>query len=91
MIGKRFYVGFGFTTLNLKSLYILSSLNVPDLYKVFNGFIVFFLQGRATKKDNMDQKFFDNLKVFNARRKFKGGMIAVTALTSTFYKAKEKK
>jgi len=39
----------------------------------------------------MDKKYFEKLKEFNARRKLKGGMLAITALTSTFYKAKGKK
>ncbi|KAL9986398.1 hypothetical protein ACROYT_G000541 [Oculina patagonica] len=48
-----------------------------------------WVQGKGAKRDKMDQQFIDNLKVFNARRKFKGGMIAVTALTSKFNKAKK--
>lgn len=50
-----------------------------------------WVQGHAAKKDKMDKKYFDKLKEFNARRKLKGGMLAITALTSTFYKAKGKK
>jgi len=50
-----------------------------------------WVQGKGAKRDKMDQDFFDNLKVFNARRKFKGGMIAVQAVTSTLNRAFQKK
>lgn len=43
-----------------------------------------WVQGKAAKRDKMDQKFFDKLNEFNARRKLKGGMIGIMALTSAF-------
>ena len=49
----------------------------------------FFLQGKGAKRDKKDKKFFDKLHEFNARRKFKGGMIAVTASTAFTIKAKK--
>ncbi|XP_022780460.1 calcium/calmodulin-dependent protein kinase type IV-like [Stylophora pistillata] len=42
------------------------------------------ISGKAAKRDKMDQKFFDKLNEFNARRKLKGGMIGIMALTSAF-------
>ena len=40
----------------------------------------------------MDEQYFAKLKEFNAKRKFKGGMIAVQAITSTLLsKGREKK
>lgn len=43
-----------------------------------------WVQGKGAKRDKMDQTFFDKLNEFNARRKLKGGMIGVMALTSAF-------
>ncbi|XP_020631890.1 calcium/calmodulin-dependent protein kinase type IV-like [Orbicella faveolata] len=48
-----------------------------------------FVQGKGAKRDKKDKKFFDKLHEFNARRKFKGGMIAVTASTAFTFKAKK--
>lgn len=38
-----------------------------------------WVKGKVAKRDKMDQEYFDQLKVFNARRKFKGGALAVQA------------
>lgn len=51
--------------------------------------VFFFLQGKGAKRDKKDKKFFDKLHEFNARRKFKGGMIAVTASTAFTFKTKK--
>lgn len=48
-----------------------------------------FVEGKGAKRDKKDQTYFDKLHEFNARRKFKGGMIAVTASTAFTFKGKK--
>lgn len=53
------------------------------------------MQGKIAKRDKLDPSYIEQLKDFNAKRKFKGGAIAVQAATSALSaalnKAREKK
>lgn len=58
------------------------------LCPMYNGFqlllLLHFLQGKGAKRDNKDPEYFNCLNKFNARRKFKGGMLAIQAIQSGF-------
>ncbi|KAK2552939.1 Calcium/calmodulin-dependent protein kinase type IV [Acropora cervicornis] len=54
-----------------------------------------WIKGKIAKRDKLDPSYIEQLKDFNAKRKFKGGAIAVQAATSALSaalnKAREKK
>lgn len=43
-----------------------------------------WVEGKGAKRDNKDPEYFNCLNKFNARRKFKGGMLAIQAIQSGF-------